>query len=122
MNHQKRGDLPPRQMALAGFMLSGPVVHSHAVWRHPQTRSHFLDPDYSLEVACQQVDSCFAWLFLADRLAVADQAGQSQTRSFKLGSQDATRLDPLTILSLLAGHTKHIGLGLTRSTIYYQPP
>ncbi len=122
MNHQKRGDLPPRQMALAGFMLSGPVVHSHAVWRHPQTRSHFLDPDYYLEVARTLEDSCFDLLFFADRLAVGDQAGQSRARSFELGSQDATRLDPLPILSLLAGHTKHIGLGLTRSTTYYQPP
>ena len=40
-----------KQMALAGFMLSGPVVHSHAVWRHPQTHSHFLDPDYYIEIA-----------------------------------------------------------------------
>src|SRR5690554_8005749 len=78
MNHQKRGDLPPRQMALAGFMLSGPVVHSHAVWRHPQTRSHFLDPDYYLEVARTLEDSCFDLLFFADRLAAGDQAGQSQ--------------------------------------------
>lgn len=109
-------------MALAGFMLSGPVVHSHAVWRHPQTRSHFLDPDYYLEVARTLEDSCFDLLFFADRLAVGDQAGQSRARSFELGSQDATRLDPLPILSLLAGHTKHIGLGLTRSTTYYQPP
>jgi len=112
----------PKQMALAGFMLSGPVVHSHAVWRHPQTRSHFLDPDYYIEIARTLEDGCFDLLFFADRLAVGDQAGQSRARSFELGSQDATRLDPLPILSLLAGHTKRIGLGLTRSTTYYQPP
>ena len=111
-----------KQMALAGFMLSGPVVHSHAVWRHPQTHSHFLDPDYYIEIAKTLEDGCFDLLFFADRLAVGDQAGQSRARSFELGAQDAARLDPLPILSLLAGHTKHIGLGLTRSTTYYQPP
>ena len=111
-----------KQMALAGFMLSGPVVHSHAVWRHPQTHSHFLDPDYYIEIAKTLEEGCFDLLFFADRLAVGDQAGQSRARSFELGAQDAARLDPLPILSLLAGHTKHIGLGLTRSTTYYQPP
>ena len=66
-----------KQMALAGFMLSGPVVHSHAVWRHPQTHSHFLDPDYYIEIAKTLEDGCFDLLFFADRLAVGDQAGQS---------------------------------------------
>lgn len=54
-------------MALAGFMLSGPVVHSHAVWRHPQTHSHFLDPDYYIEIAKTLEDGCFDLLFFADR-------------------------------------------------------
>ena len=54
-----------KQMALAGFMLSGPVVHSHAVWRHPQTHSHFLDPDYYIEIAKTLEDGCFDLLFFA---------------------------------------------------------
>ena len=28
---------PHRQIHLAGFLIAGPVVHSHAVWRHPLT-------------------------------------------------------------------------------------
>ncbi|MBO6278890.1 MAG: LLM class flavin-dependent oxidoreductase, partial [Pseudomonas sp.] len=78
-----------KQMALAGFMLSGPVVHSHAVWRYPQTHSHFLDPDYYIEIAKTLEEGCFDLLFFADRLAVGDQAGQSRARSFELGAQDA---------------------------------
>lgn len=110
-----------RQLHLAGFLLAGPVVHSHAVWRHPETQSDFLDPDYYVRAAKALEEGLFDFLFFADRLAVGDQLGGSRETALRLGAQDATRLDPLPLLSYLVAHTRRLGLGCTRSTTYYEP-
>jgi FMN-dependent oxidoreductase (nitrilotriacetate monooxygenase family) len=110
-----------RQIHLAGFLIAGPVVHSHAVWRHPRTTRRFTDPRLYTEVAEILEQGLFDFLFFADRLAVSDQADGSRDIAFRYGSQDAARLDPLPIVSYLAATTRHIGLGVTRSTTYYQP-
>ncbi|WP_295460379.1 LLM class flavin-dependent oxidoreductase [uncultured Pseudomonas sp.] len=110
-----------RQLHLAGFLLAGPVVHSHAVWRHPETQGDFLDPDYYARAAKALEEGLFDFLFFADRLAVGDQLGGSRETALRLGAQDATRLDPLPLLSYLVAHTRRLGLGCTRSTTYYEP-
>ncbi len=110
-----------RQLHLAGFLLAGPVVHSHAVWRHPETQGDFLDPDYYVRAAKALEEGLFDFLFFADRLAVGDQLGGSRETALRLGAQDATRLDPLPLLSYLVAHTRRLGLGCTRSTTYYEP-
>jgi FMN-dependent oxidoreductase (nitrilotriacetate monooxygenase family) len=110
-----------RQMNLAGFLLAGPVVHSHAVWRHPLTTRRFTDPLLYQDVAQVLEAGLFDFVFFADRLGVSDQLGGSRDLAFRYGSQDAARLDPLPIIAYLAGKTSRIGLGVTRSTTYYQP-
>lgn len=112
---------PSRQIHLAGFLIAGPVVHSHAVWRHPNTTRRFTDPKLYVEIAELLEEGLFDFLFFADRLAVSDQADGSRELAFRYGSQDSARLDPLPIVSYLAATTRHIGLGVTRSTTYYQP-
>ncbi|MCB8882605.1 LLM class flavin-dependent oxidoreductase [Acidisoma cellulosilytica] len=110
-----------RQIHLAGFLIAGPVVHSHAVWRHPRTTRRFTDPKLYTEIADILEKGLFDFLFFADRLAVSDQADGSRETAFRYGSQDSARLDPLPIVSYLAATTRYIGLGVTRSTTYYQP-
>lgn len=110
-----------RHLHLAGFLLAGPVVHSHAVWRHPETQGDFLDPAYYVRAAKALEEGLFDFLFFADRLAVGDQLGGSRETALRLGAQDATRLDPLPLLSYLVAHTRHLGLGCTCSTTYYEP-
>lgn len=112
---------PARQIHLAGFLIAGPVVHSHAVWRHPRTTRRFTDPRLYVEAAEALERGLFDFLFFADRLAVSDQAGGSRDIAFRYGSQDSARLDPLPVISYLAAVTRRIGLGVTRSTTYYQP-
>ena len=94
-----------RQIHLSAFLLSGPVVHSHAVWRHPQTVGNYLDPEYYTRIAKVVEEGLFDFLFFADRLAVGDQMGGSREFALRYGAQDATRLDPLPILSYLVGQT-----------------
>lgn len=111
----------PRQLHLAAFLLSGPVIHSHAAWRHPQTQGDYLDPEYYARTARVVEEGLFDFLFFADRLAVGDQMGGSRALALRYGAQDATRLDPLPLLSYLVGQTHRLGLGCTRSTTYYEP-
>jgi FMN-dependent oxidoreductase (nitrilotriacetate monooxygenase family) len=110
-----------RQIHLSAFLLTGPVIHSHAVWRHPDTVGNYLEPEYYARVAKVVEEGLFDFLFFADRLAVGDQMGGSRDLALRYGAQDATRLDPLPILSYLIGQTSKLGLGATRSTTYYEP-
>ncbi len=52
---------------------------------------------------------------------MSDQLNGSRDLAFRYGAQDSARLDPLPIIAFLAGKTSRIGLGVTRSTTYYQP-
>jgi FMN-dependent oxidoreductase (nitrilotriacetate monooxygenase family) len=111
-----------RRIHLAAFLIAGNGAHSHALWRHPQTRlGGFLDPEYYVEIARSLERGKFDLAFFADRLAMSDRFGDSLEVGARYGDQDATRLDPTLVLALLAGATSHIGLGATRSTTYHHP-
>ncbi len=106
---------------LCGFLIAGPVVHSHAVWRNPRHRTEFLSLQHYVRIAQTLERGCFDFLFFADRLAIADRYGGSHATGIGRGDQDATRLDPVPLLGALAAVTRHIGLGATRSTTYDAP-
>ncbi|HEY0218749.1 MAG TPA: LLM class flavin-dependent oxidoreductase, partial [Afipia sp.] len=108
-------------MHLCGFLIAGPVVHSHAIWRNPKHPTDFLSLNYYVEIAKLLERGRFDFLFFADRLAIADRYGASHQTGIRHGDQDATRMDPVPILGALAAVTSHIGLGATRSTTYDAP-
>ncbi|MDH2344178.1 MULTISPECIES: LLM class flavin-dependent oxidoreductase [unclassified Bradyrhizobium] len=53
--------------------------------------------------------------------SAADTLGGSIDSQLRYGALGALRLDPLVVLSIIAGATKHLGLGATISTTYAQP-
>jgi len=110
-----------RRMHLAGFLIAGPVAHSHALWRNPAHAVPFLSTDYYVEIAQILERGRFDLIFFADRLAIADRFGSDKSVGIRHGDQDSTRMDPVPILGALAATTRHIGLGATRSTTYDQP-
>ncbi|AFY31157.1 LLM class flavin-dependent oxidoreductase [Calothrix sp. PCC 7507] len=110
-----------KQIHLAGFLLASQVVHSHAVWRHPRTELGFLEPEYYQKIAQVLERGKFDLVFFADSLTMPDTYGGNFAESLKYGAQGALRLDPLVLATTMAVATKHIGLGITRSTTYYQP-
>ena len=110
-----------RQMHLAGFLIAGPVAHSHALWRHPRTRFDFLRPEGYSSIAGTLERGKFDMVFFADRLAVSRTYGQSLDLGLAYGDQDAVRLDPVPVLALMAAGTSSLGLAATRSTTYYHP-
>jgi FMN-dependent oxidoreductase (nitrilotriacetate monooxygenase family) len=112
---------PARQMHLAAFLIAGPVAHSHALWRHPETDGDFLHPERYLRIARILERAWFDLVFFADRLAMADTFAHSLETGVTYGDQDVIRLDPIPVLAMMAGVTRRLGLGATRSTTYYQP-
>jgi FMN-dependent oxidoreductase (nitrilotriacetate monooxygenase family) len=108
-------------MNLAGFLIAGPVAHSHALWRNPAHEVPFLTTGYYIDVARTLERGKFDLIFFADRLAIADRYGNDKEVGIRHGDQDSTRMDPVPILGALAATTRHIGLGATRSTTYDQP-
>jgi FMN-dependent oxidoreductase (nitrilotriacetate monooxygenase family) len=102
-------------------MLASQVVHSHAIWRHPQTELGFLTSEYYQNIARVLEQGKFDLVFFADSLTMPDTYGGSFAESLKYGAQGSVRLDPLLIAATMATATQHIGIGITRSTTYYQP-
>jgi FMN-dependent oxidoreductase (nitrilotriacetate monooxygenase family) len=109
------------KMHLCGFLIAGPVVHSHAIWRNPKHKTDFLGLQHYLNIGRLLERGKFDFLFFADRLAIADRYGDSHRTGIHWGDQDATRMDPVPILGAIAATTSHIGLGATRSTTYDAP-
>ena len=110
-----------RPIHLCGFLIAGPVSHSHALWRNPAHSVDFLDLDFYLHIARTLERGKFDFVFFADRLGIADRYGLNLEVGIRYGDQDATRLDPVPILGAMAAVTRHLGLGATRSTTYDQP-
>ena len=110
-----------RQIHLCGFLIAGPVSHSHAIWRNPAHDVDFLDLDFYLGIATTLERGKFDFVFFADRLGISDRYGLNLEVGIRFGDQDATRLDPVPILGAMAAVTRHLGLGATRSTTYDQP-
>jgi FMN-dependent oxidoreductase (nitrilotriacetate monooxygenase family) len=108
-------------VTLAGFLIAGPVAHSHALWRNPAHDVPFLSLQYYVDIARILECGKFDLIFFADRLAIADRFGSDKKIGVGRGDQDSTRLDPMPILGALAAATRNIGLGATRSTTYDQP-
>jgi FMN-dependent oxidoreductase (nitrilotriacetate monooxygenase family) len=111
------------QLHLAGFLhASHPVIHSHAAWRLPETdASGFLTPEYYQGIARTLERGKFDLLFFADVLCIADQYRGGFEYTVEHGGQSATMLDPLLVASVIGAATRSIGVGVTRSTTYFQP-
>jgi alkanesulfonate monooxygenase SsuD/methylene tetrahydromethanopterin reductase-like flavin-dependent oxidoreductase (luciferase family) len=113
----------PKQLDLAGFLhASHPVIHSHASWRLPETdAAGFLTPEYYQSIARTLERGKFDLLFFADVLCIADQYRDGFDYTVEHGGQSATMLDALLVATVIGTATRSIGVGVTRSTTYFQP-
>ncbi|TYO61847.1 LLM class flavin-dependent oxidoreductase [Bradyrhizobium hipponense] len=113
--------MPDKKMHLAAFVSAGPVSGSHAGWRHPKADGDLLSAAYYQNIGRLLEQGRFDLLFIADILAIPDTLGGSLDSQIRYGALGALRLDPLVVLSIIAGATKHLSLGATISTTYAQP-
>ena len=109
-----------RQMALIGFLQAQNCSNYPASWRHPEARQDFLKPDYYQSVAQTLERGKFHMLFFDDRLAMPDIYGADHAASIENGIR-VVKMDPIPILATIGAVTKHIGLGGTLSTSYFEP-
>jgi FMN-dependent oxidoreductase (nitrilotriacetate monooxygenase family) len=86
--------------------------HHEASWRHPQSSPLALtDIRYYQDLAQRAEAGLFDSIFLADQLALGDDASQAAR----------TWLEPVTVLAAVAAATSRIGLIATCSTTYTEP-
>ena len=109
-----------RQMSLVGFMQAGNVSVYSGSWRHPATEHGFLDAGYYQKLGRTLEEGCLDMMFFDDRLAMPGIYGGSVAEAVRLGARPI-KLDLSVVLGLVAGATRHIGLGATYSTTYYTP-
>ncbi len=106
-----------RQMKLGAFLPA--PGHHVAAWRHPDARPDGgLDFDYYRSLVQTAERGRFDMMFLSDGAGVRTKYKDADELS-RQGRM--VHFEPLTLLSALAVHTKHIGLTATASTTYNEP-
>src|SRR4051795_7941217 len=86
--------------------------HHEASWRHPHSSPLPLtDIGYYQDLARKAEAAKFDSIFLADQLALGEDASQAAR----------TWLEPITVLAALATATERVGLIATASTTYTEP-
>ena len=99
-----------RQLHLNLFIASR--GHHEASWRHPASSPLALtDIRYYQDLAQRAEAALFDSVFLADQLALGEDASQAAR----------TWLEPITVLAALAVATSRVGLIATASTTYSEP-
>lgn len=113
-------DQPERTMKLVGFMQASNVSVYAGSWLHPDSSPEFLTAGYYQHIGQVLEAGCFDMLFFDDRLAMPGIYGNSVAETVRSGAR-CVKLDVSLTLAMIAGATKHIGLGATYSTTYYAP-
>src|SRR3954447_23872954 len=108
-----------RQMSLVAYVMV-PTGHHHGAWRHPGADLGFLEAQWWIELARIYEKRRFDMLFMPDLSAIPDRAG-GYGATVSTGAQGSVQLDPLVTMAALCAHTRHLGLGITRSVSFYPP-
>ena len=109
-----------RQMVLVAFLQAQNCSNYPASWRHAESASDFLTPDYFQRIARALEDAKFHLAFFDDRLAMPDRYGDDFAESVRHGIR-VVKLDLIPLLTAMGLVTRHLGLGGTYSTTYYEP-
>jgi FMN-dependent oxidoreductase (nitrilotriacetate monooxygenase family) len=110
----------PQQMTLVAFLQAQNCSNYTASWRHPETALDFMTPEYYQRIARILEAGKFDLAFFDDRLAMPDIYNHDYAETVRHGIR-AVKMDLPTILMAMGLSTKHLGLGATYSTTYYEP-
>jgi FMN-dependent oxidoreductase (nitrilotriacetate monooxygenase family) len=103
-------------------MVIGALIHANgshpASWLIPEAQAHAsTDIDYYRRIAQMAEHGKFDFFFIADTPAARTEKLEVWSRSPLFMNV----LEPITLLSAIAGATSHIGLGATASTSFFEP-
>ena len=107
-------------MVLVAFLQAQNCSNYPASWRHAETASDFLRPEYFQRIARTLEDAKFHLAFFDDRLAMPDRYGDDFAESVRHGIR-VVKLDLIPLLTAMGLATRRLGLGGTYSTTYYEP-
>lgn len=107
-----------KMMHLAAFMNAGP--QGTVGWRHPDASPEFLRASHYIRIAKILEAARFDLVFIPDALSVPRSLGGAFAPAIEWGS-GSPRLDPIPVLTLMAGATEHLGIAATISTGYQEP-
>ena len=109
-----------RTIKLIGFLhAEHGSLHSPS-WRHKDAATNFRSPAYFQHIARTLERGKFHMAFFDDRLAMPDIHGHSHAAAIEGGIRPV-KMDPVPVMAMMAAATKHLGLGATGSTTYYEP-
>lgn len=109
-----------RQMSLVAFMQAQNCSNYSASWRHPQTMPDFMTPQYYQRIARTLEEGKFDMCFFDDRLALPDRYGDDYQEAVRHGIR-VVKMDLVSIMTAMGLATRHLGIGGTYSTTYYEP-
>ena len=109
-----------KHLALIAFLQAQNCSNYVGSWRHPETMSDFLSPEYYKRIARTLEDGKFDMAFFDDRLALPDVYAGNHAPAVENGVR-AIKLDPTVVMMAMAAVTRNLGLGATYSTTYYEP-
>ncbi|MEF9605630.1 LLM class flavin-dependent oxidoreductase, partial [Paracoccus sp. PXZ] len=110
-----------KKLHLAGYLNPSPTLHSDASWKHPRASQKYPDPKIYQDVARTLERGFFDFVFFADVLSAPLRYGDSIKPAVEKGVQFVASLDPSYIALTMANVTRHLGLGVTRTTTYGHP-
>jgi FMN-dependent oxidoreductase (nitrilotriacetate monooxygenase family) len=108
------------KMILSAFLAASNVSTFTGSWLYPTARSDYLSSEYYIDMARLLDQGGIDLAFYDDRLAMPAIYGDSVAETMRTGAR-AVKLDLLTVLGLMAGGSRELGLGATYSTSYYAP-
>lgn len=109
-----------RQVHFVAFLQAQNCTTLPASWRHPDARTDSYSPEFYQHIARVLEEGKFDIGFFDDRLAMPDMYGADHGHTVQNGIR-CVKMDPVTCLMTMAAVTKHLGLGATYSTTYYEP-
>jgi FMN-dependent oxidoreductase (nitrilotriacetate monooxygenase family) len=109
-----------RKIHLVAFMQAQNCTTIPAAWRHPEARPDFTSAAYFQHIAQVLEHGKFDVAFFDDRLAMPDMYTGDHAHTVEHGIR-AVKMDAATVMMAMGMGCKHLGLGATYSTTYFQP-
>ncbi len=107
---------------LLGFVQHGVNSHATGMWRHSRDKVNWdwRKPEYWQHMGRTMERGLFDAMFIADELAPYNNYEKSSDATVKYAVQCPTH-EPSTIVPIITGATKHLGVGVTLSTAFEHP-
>ncbi|MGC5616722.1 NtaA/DmoA family FMN-dependent monooxygenase [Georgenia sp. Z1491] len=102
-------------------LVNAPTSQYAESWRHPLSRGDWLSAPFYADLARTLERGRFDMIFFPDALAVPEDAAGDYATTVRTGGKGAIYLDPVTLATVAASATTHLGVGATMSTTFLPP-